>query len=168
MIPAEYTPYISVVSILVCAFMTASFWHLWGGRERRRERNVRRAIGAHLSDLVDMLEDIYNWAEKAERGEREARVACAYFAKRVHRLEALRLSIESLLPELDRDDKYAVESRRILEVEAWLVEQYNDPTIPDDRRFHLWRSGGAELEQKTRDAVSAATSLGIAEPVTIR
>lgn len=168
MIPAEYAPYLSLASAAFGAAMTASFWHLRGSQERKRERHVRSAIGNHVSDLVDILENVYNRAEKAEQGEREARVACAYFTKYVHRLEALRLSVENLLPELDQDTEYAREVRRILEVESWLIDRYHDPTIPDGKRFHLWSSGAADLEEKARDAVDAASSLGIVAPVTIR
>lgn len=168
MIPMELAPYLSVASMGACAAMAASFWRLSGGRERRRERRVRGAIAGHVSSLVDILEDVYSRAEKADRGEAEARAACAYFARRAHRLEALRLSIEGLLPGLDQDAGYAREVRRILGVESWLIERYHDPTIPDDKRFHLWRSGGADLERRIGEAVAAATSLGIVQPVTIR
>ena len=168
MIPAEYTPYLSLVSIAFGAAMTVSFWYLRNSQEKKRERHVRSAIGNHVSNLVDILENVYNRAEKAEQGDREAKVACAYFAKYVHRLEALRLSVENLLPELDQDAKYVREVRKILEVESWLIDRYHDPTIPDGKRFHLWNSGVAGLEQKTRNAVDAASSLGIVEHVTIR
>lgn len=168
MIPVEYAPHLSVASMGACAAMMASLWRLSGGRERRREHRVRGAIGGHVSSLVDILEDVYSRAEKAEQGECEARAACAYFARRAHRLEALRLSIEGLLPGLDQDAGYAREVRRILGVESWLIERYHDPTIPDGKRFHLWRSGGADLERRIGEAVAAATSLGIVQPVTIR
>lgn len=168
MIPVELAPYLSVASMGACAAMAASLWRLSGSQERRRERRVRGAIGGHVSSLVDILEDVYNRAEKAERGEAEARAACAYFARRAHRLEALRLGVEVLLPGLDPDARYAREVRRILGVESWLIERYHDPTIPDDKRFHLWRSGGADLERRIGEAVAAATSLGIVQPVTIR
>lgn len=168
MIPVELAPYLSVASMGACAAMAASLWRLSGGRDRRREHRVRGAIAGHVSSLVDILEDVYNRAEKAERGEAEARAACDYFARRAHRLEALRLIVEGLLPGLDQDARYVREVRRILGVESWLVERYHDPTIPDGKRFHLWRSGGAELERRIGEAVAAATSLGIVEPVTIR
>ena len=168
MIPAESMPYISAASLVVCTAMTMSFWLLRNSQEKRRERRVKSVIGIHVSDLVDIVENIYNRAEKAEQGEREAKMACAYFARRTHRLEALRLSVENLLPELDQDAKYAGHVRKILEVESWLIDRYHDPTIPDEKRFHLWRSGGAGLEQKAGDAVKAATSLGVIVPVTIK
>ena len=168
MIPAEYAPSLTVVSMAIGIIMTGSFWWLRHDREKKRERHVRKAIGNHLLDLVDILENLYNRAEKADRGEREAKIACAYFARYVHRLEALRLSVESLLPELDQDDKYVGEVRRMLGVESWLIDRYHDPTIPDEKRFYLWRSGTSILEQKTREAVGVATSLGIVKPIVIR
>ena len=168
MIPAEYAPLLTVASMLTSAAMAGSFWYLRHDREKKRERHVKGAIGNHVSDLVDILENLYNRAEKADRGEREAKIACAYFARYVHRLEALRLSVENLLPELDQNDKYVGEVRKILGVESWLIERYHDPTIPDAKRFYLWRSGASILEQKAREAVDVATSLGIVKPVVIR
>lgn len=67
MIPAEYTPHLSLASAAPGAAMTASLWHLRGSQERRRERRIRSAIGSHVSDPADMLENIYNRAEKAEQ-----------------------------------------------------------------------------------------------------
>ena len=86
----------------------------------------------------------------------------------MRRPEAQRLSVEGYLPELNQDGKYVQEVRRILEVESWLIDRYHDPTIPDGRRFRLWNSGTAGLEQKTRNAAGAASALGIVERVAIR
>lgn len=168
MIPAEYAPLLAAASMAASAAMAASFWYLRRDQVKKRERYVRGTIGNHLSDLVDILENLYNRAEKADRGERDAKIACAYFARHVHRLEALRISVEGLLPELGHDDKYVGTVREILGVESWLIDRYHDPTIPDEKRFCLWCSGASILEQKTREAVGAATSLGIVKPIVIR
>lgn len=114
-----------------------------------------------------ILESLYVRAEGAERGEREAKVACAYFARHTRRLEALRLSVENLLPWVDRDYGYAGTVRRILEVESWLIDRYHDPTVPEGARFNLWTAGASVLREKTGAAVKAATSLNIVKPVTI-
>lgn len=63
----------------------------------------------------------------------------------MRRPEALRPSVESLLPEPDQDGKYVKEVRGILEVESRLIDRCNDPTIPDGKRFCLWNSGTAGM-----------------------
>lgn len=166
-IPVEIAPYLTVVSMAASIAMTVTFWALRNSQEKRRARHVRRAIGNHVADLVRILESLYSRAEGAERGEREAKVACAYFAKNTQRLEALRLSVENLLPELDQNDKYVGTVRRILDVESWLIDRYHDPTVPEGARFNLWMSGASSLREKTRAAVKAATSLNIVKPITI-
>ena len=167
MIPIEIAPYLTIVSMVASVVMTVTFWVLRSSQEKRRERHVRRAIANHVADLVRILESLYSRAEGAERGEREAKVACAYFAKNTQRLEALRLSVENLLPELDQNDRYVGTVRRILNVESWLIDRYHDPTVPEGARFNLWTSGTSALGEKTRVAVEAATSLNIVKPVTI-
>lgn len=137
------------------------------GGEGRRHRTMD-AIRHHVSYIVDVLEDVYNRAEKAERGDVEAREANSYFARSVRRLESARMCVELLLPGLDHGDKYAIGVRRIIQAESWMVDRYCDPTIPPDKRFHLWRSNGKDLEETVRDAVRTATSLGIITPVTIK
>ena len=166
-IPVEIAPYLTVASMAASVVMTVTFWVLRGSQEKRRERHVRRAISNHVADLVRILEGLYGRAEGAERGEREAKAACAYFARHAQRLEALRLSVENLLPELDQNDRYVGTVRRILDVETWLIDRYHDPTVPEGARFNLWTSGAHTLGEKTRAAVEAATSLSIVKPVTI-
>ena len=167
MIPAEIAPYLAMASMAASIGVAATFWVLHTGQEKRRERLAKRAIGNHVADLVRTLESLYARAEGAERGEREAKAACAYFARHTRRLEALRLSVENLLPWVDRDDGYAGTVRRILEVESWLIDKYHDPTVPEGARFNLWTSGASVLREKTGAAVKAATSLNIVKPVTI-
>ena len=84
MIPAECAPHIPLASAALGAAMTASFWRLRGGQERKRERRIRSAIGSHASGFVDILENVYNRAERrnsaAGRPESHARAlpsACA-------------------------------------------------------------------------------------------
>lgn len=109
------------------------------GKEARtphseRDRQPRVGLRRHTRERLQSR-------RKAEQCGREARVACACFAKCVRRPEALRPSVESLLPEPDQDGKYVKEVRGILEVVSRLIDRCNDPTIPDGKRFCLWNSG---------------------------
>lgn len=168
MIPAEYVPYLTLASAAASAAMAASLWCMHAIGERRRDRRVRGAIAYHVSEIVDMLEEIWHAAERADRGEREALVANACFARRVRRLEAASLGIDGLLAMLNPADRHVAGVRKILRIESWLVDRYGDPTVPGDVRHRLWQSGGADLERNVRDAVDTATSLGIVAPVTIK
>lgn len=158
----------TALSLALVALALAASRHLYDRQEEKHQRRTKDAIRHHVSNIVDMLEDVYNRAEKAERGDAEAKEADAYFARSARRLETARMCVELLLPGLDYGDKYAIGVRRILEAESWMFDRYRDPTIPRDKRFHLWRSNGRDLEETVRDAVRTATSLGIITPVTIK
>ena len=164
---APYAPYFSIVTMAIGGAMTFTFWKVKQNQERARERHVRRAVDGHVRTFVQILENVYNRAEKADRGEREAKTACRYFEKSVYRIESLKANVENLLPELDQDTQYAKSVRVILGVGTWLVDTYHDPTLPEDRRVYLWKSEAAMLETRTRAAVKEAESLNIVKPVVI-
>lgn len=147
--------------------MVFALWKVGRNEERSRGRHARRAADNHVRAFIQILENVCNRAEKADRGVMEARAACTYFEKNVHRIELLRMNVENLLPKLDQDAKYAESVRRILDVAIWLVDTYHDPTLPADKRFYLWTSGAGLLESKTRTALREATSINIVKPLVI-
>lgn len=164
---APYAPYFSIISMAIGGVMTFTFWKLRRSQEQARERHVRQAVDNHVRAFIEIVENVYSRAGKAEHGEREAKTACAYFEKSLYRIESLRASVENLLPELDQDDVYVKSVRRILGVESWLVDTYHDPTMPEDMRICLWTSGAGALESKAREAVKEAMSLNIVKPVVV-
>ena len=162
-----YAPYLSFAAMAVGGATALSFWKVNRNHERARERHVRRVVDSHVRTFVQILENVYNRAEKADRGEREAKTACAYFEKSVYRIESLRTNVENLLPELDQDTKYVKSVRLIFDVGAWLVDTYHDPTLPEDKRVYLWKSETGTLESRARAALKEAASLDIVKPAVV-
>lgn len=164
---APYAAHFSLAAMATGGAMAFTLWKVVRSQERARERRVRRAVDGHVRAFVRILENVYSRAEKADRGKREAEAARAYFEKSVHRIESLRASVEGLLPELGQDTKYVKSVRRILDVGAWLVDTYHDPTVPENKRVYLWKSGAGELESRASAALKEAASLDIVRPVVI-
>ena len=154
------TVYLTILTILATR-------RLYDKQEKGRQRRAKAAINHHVSHLIDILEDVYSRAKRANHGEMEARAADTYFAKSVCRLEASRLCAEMLLSGLDPEDKYTKGVRSVLGAVSCVQDMYGDLTLDDGGRLRVWRSSCNDLHDVVYDAVRTAQSLGIVPTVVI-
>lgn len=160
----EIAPYLTIATLAICAVMSIAFWLVRQSDDKAMyDRTVRR-IDAHLLEIVRILAALHDRADGADESRQRAKAASAYFERNVHRLESLRVRVEGLLPTIeDRGSVlYPRAVRRILEVEAWLIERYYIPHIPAEARCGLWTAKTINVVEQTESAMTAARSLGIA------
>lgn len=164
---AEIAPYLTLATLAICALMPVAFWLAGQGDEKRREERVRRVIGAHVSEMLKILQVLHDRANGADHNLQRAHAASTYFDRNVHRLESLRVCIEGLLPTIEDEEYddggggYSGAVRRILDVEAWLVERYYSPNSPAGERSGLWTTNTINVVERVEYAMTAAASINI-------
>lgn len=158
-------PYLTLATLAICAFMPVAFWLSSLGDEKRRQERVRRVIGTHVSEMLKILQVLHDRANGADHNLQRAHAASTYFDRNVHRLESLRVCIEGLLPTIEDeeydDGGYSGAVRRILGVEAWLVERYYSPNSPAGERSGLWTTNTVNVVEQVEYAVTAAASINV-------
>ena len=130
--------------------------------EKKHQRYIKKIIDNNIRELVDITSMIHARSENVHDSDAEAKLLELYFSRQVRRLELLRLNVENQLPQLADENNYTKNIKTIIEIQSWLIEKYNDPTITKENRFYLWKDrGSSELTDKTRNLVNIATKLNI-------
>ena len=137
--------------------------------ERKHQRYIRQTIDNNIRELVTVTNTIHSRAEEVYDSDAKAKMLDVYFSRHVRRLELLRLNVENMLPQLANESGYTKQVKEVLEIQSWLIEKYDDPTVAKEMRFHLWKEDhhGGELTHKTQNLASIATKLNIISPATI-
>ena len=136
--------------------------------EKKHQQYIRQTIDNNIRELVTITNTIHARSEEVYDSNAKAKLLESYFSRQVRRLELLRLNVENKLPQLANKYEYTKNVKQILEIQSWLIEKYDDPTVAKERRFYLWKEdhSGGELTDKTQNLVDIATKMNIIKPVT--
>ena len=161
----DIVPFFSLASIGFGIYV----WLSRRSDEKKRQLYVKKVIDNNVRELIKITSTINSKSMDMHDSDEKAMMLEVYFTRHVRRLEMLRLNIENNLTQLPDKDNYTTGVARIIEIESWLVEKFDDPTVPKNIRFHLWKECGEnnELENKTQDLIDIAAKLQIRRPITI-
>lgn len=156
-----------IISMIVGAVVSVMLFYLNRQNAKNRKAGFKKIITANVRELTDIFNGINLCARKVDEDDYEAEIARSYFDRKIHRMELLRMSIETHLAQMDPDDEFSEKIRRILDAEAWLVERYHEDGSSQARRLSVWKTGYGELESRVRKAENAATDLKIRQAVVV-
>lgn len=162
----QIVPYLAPTASLI--FGGYVYYSRWSDK-KKHQQYVKKVIDNNIRDLVKITRTIHSKSENVYNSDEAAMMLESYFTRHVRRLELLRLNIENNLPQLTDESSYTNSVVKMLEIESWLVDKFDDPTVSKNKRFYLWKecSENSELTNKTRDLVNIATKLNIEKPVSI-
>ena len=136
--------------------------------EKKHQTYIKKTINNNVLEFVKITSVIHTKSENVHDSDEQAMLLESYFSRHIRRLELLRLNIENKLPQLVDNSDYTNDVKHILDIQSWLVEKYDDPTIPKDKRFYLWKDDySGELTTKTRNLLNIAQKMNIEKPTTI-
>lgn len=162
----EFDRVFAITSFIISVGLAISFWlsQVWGSRQH--QKYIKQSISNNIKDLIEIVEKLYSKADSTY-SDNQAKNAYEYFSRKINRMELLRINVDNLLTQLKKDDKYKQKIKSILEIESWLLDTYNNPTIDDTNKFYLWKTNTGELMTQTQNIVNIATELKIKKPITI-
>lgn len=163
---------IDITSVMLSVLVIFIFIACFGGVSIKssKQKELKKDIDHDVKELIDMINTIHARSTEIYDDKAEAITMDAFFTKQIRRLEILRNTIQIKTGFLYNNEDYKDDIEKILEVQLWLLEKYDDPTVPKDKRHYIWlkEAESSELQNKTKTVIDIATKLKINEPVTIK
>lgn len=117
---------------------------------KQEKKYIQKTINDKVQKLTDIVSLIHARSEDVHDSDAEAKFLEEHFSRQIRRITLLSLHIETQLYRLGENNDYEKDIKTVLEVALWLLEKYDDPTIPKKSRFYLWKDkGSSELTNRT-------------------